>query len=164
MPTSEKDQFLQNWEAQYQKTVKVLKAYPENKLELKPHEKSRSAKELAWVFTMEEKMLVNGALRGEFDFSNPPQPPSSIREILATYDRSHKENVEKIKKMSEADLNKLIKFMTAPNTMGDMRTIDVLWMGLMDAIHHRGQFSVYLRMAGGKVPSIYGPSADEPWM
>jgi len=24
--------------------------------------------------------------------------------------------------------------------------------------------SVYLRMAGGKVPSIYGPSADEPWM
>ena len=28
----------------------------------------------------------------------------------------------------------------------------------------RGQFSVYLRMAGGKVPSIYGPSADEPWM
>ena len=30
-------------------------------------------------------------------------------------------------------------------------------------IHHRGQFSVYLRMAGGKVPSIYGPSADEKW-
>ena len=30
-------------------------------------------------------------------------------------------------------------------------------------VHHRGQFSVYLRMADGKVPSIYGPSADEPW-
>ena len=29
-----------------------------------------------------------------------------------------------------------------------------------DQIHHRGQFSIYLRMAGGKVPSIYGPSAD----
>jgi hypothetical protein len=25
------------------------------------------------------------------------------------------------------------------------------------------QFSIYLRMADGKVPSIYGPSADEPW-
>jgi uncharacterized damage-inducible protein DinB len=34
---------------------------------------------------------------------------------------------------------------------------------LMDSIHHRGQMSVYLRCAGGKVPSIYGPSADEPW-
>ncbi len=39
-----------------------------------------------------------------------------------------------------------------------------LWMLLCDQIHHRGQFSIYLRMAGGKVPSIYGPTADEPWM
>jgi uncharacterized damage-inducible protein DinB len=37
-------------------------------------------------------------------------------------------------------------------------------MMLMDSVHHRGQFSVYLRMADGKVPSIYGPTADEPWM
>ena len=26
-------------------------------------------------------------------------------------------------------------------------------------VHHRGQFSVYLRMLGVKIPSIYGPSA-----
>lgn len=25
------------------------------------------------------------------------------------------------------------------------------------------ELSVYLRMADGKVPSIYGPSGDEPW-
>ena len=36
--------------------------------------------------------------------------------------------------------------------------------GALDDVHHRGQLSVYLRMAGGKVPSIYGPSHDEPWM
>jgi uncharacterized damage-inducible protein DinB len=28
--------------------------------------------------------------------------------------------------------------------------------------HHRGQLSVYLRLAGSAVPSIYGPSADAP--
>jgi uncharacterized damage-inducible protein DinB len=28
-------------------------------------------------------------------------------------------------------------------------------------IHHRGQLSVYLRLTGSKVPSIYGPSGDE---
>lgn len=33
--------------------------------------------------------------------------------------------------------------------------------GSLDAIHHRGQLSVYLRPMGGKVPAIYGPSADE---
>jgi uncharacterized damage-inducible protein DinB len=29
--------------------------------------------------------------------------------------------------------------------------------------HHRGQLTVYLRMLDVPVPSIYGPTADEPW-
>jgi uncharacterized damage-inducible protein DinB len=33
---------------------------------------------------------------------------------------------------------------------------------LSHLIHHRGQFSVYLRLVGARVPSIYGPTADEP--
>ena len=48
--------------------------------------------------------------------------------------------------------------------MGDVRKGDVFWTGVMETGHHRGQVSVYSRMAGAKVPSIYGPSADEPWM
>ena len=47
--------------------------------------------------------------------------------------------------------------------MGQVRVIDLAWMLLHDSIHHRGQISVYIRLAGGKVPSIYGPTADEPW-
>ena len=31
---------------------------------------------------------------------------------------------------------------------------------MLDLIHHRGQLSTYIRPMGGKVPSIYGPSAD----
>jgi uncharacterized damage-inducible protein DinB len=30
-------------------------------------------------------------------------------------------------------------------------------------IHHRGQLTVYLRLVDVPVPSIYGPTADEPW-
>jgi uncharacterized damage-inducible protein DinB len=37
---------------------------------------------------------------------------------------------------------------------------DLLWFFFFDAIHHRGQLSTYIRPMGGKVPSIYGPSAD----
>jgi uncharacterized damage-inducible protein DinB len=33
-------------------------------------------------------------------------------------------------------------------------------MMLRHSAHHRGQLSAYLRAMGGKVPSIYGPSAD----
>jgi uncharacterized damage-inducible protein DinB len=29
-------------------------------------------------------------------------------------------------------------------------------------IHHRGQLSVYLRLQNVPLPSIYGPTADEP--
>lgn len=28
-------------------------------------------------------------------------------------------------------------------------------------VHHRGQLTVYLRLAGASVPALYGPSADE---
>ena len=41
---------------------------------------------------------------------------------------------------------------------------DMLFGFLLDAVHHRGQLSSYLRPMGAKVPSIYGPSADDPGM
>jgi uncharacterized damage-inducible protein DinB len=47
--------------------------------------------------------------------------------------------------------------------MAEVRRADMLWLMLNDSIHHRGQFSIYLRLVGAKVPSIYGPSGDEPW-
>jgi uncharacterized damage-inducible protein DinB len=33
---------------------------------------------------------------------------------------------------------------------------------LNHSIHHRGQLSVYLRLKNVPLPSIYGPTADEP--
>jgi len=39
---------------------------------------------------------------------------------------------------------------------------EFLWYLFFDALHHRGQLSTYIRPMGGKVPSIYGPSGDEP--
>lgn len=161
---SEKEQFIQSYEREYQTTVKVLKAYPANKADLRPHAKCPTAMELAWRIVVEEPTLVTGALTGNFDFANMPKPPATFPEIFAAYERNHREQMEKVKKMSDADFNKTVKFMVAPKTMGDIRSGDILWMLMMDSIHHRGQFSIYLRMADGKVPSIYGPSADEPWM
>jgi uncharacterized damage-inducible protein DinB len=38
--------------------------------------------------------------------------------------------------------------------------IGYLSMALRHSIHHRGQLSSYARAMGGKVPQIYGPSAD----
>jgi uncharacterized damage-inducible protein DinB len=161
---TEKEQFIQSWEREFQTTLKVLKAFPATKADMKPHAKSPSAKELAWRIVSEEPILVNGSLTGKFEFENMPKPPATMADVVSSYERGHRELVEKVKKASDAEFNKMIKFMVAPKTMGDMRSADTLWMMMMDTIHHRGQFSVYLRMADGRVPSIYGPSADEPWM
>lgn len=56
-----------------------------------------------------------------------------------------------------------MKFFVGPKTMGDVPRLDFARFLVNEQIHHRGQFSVYLRMTGAKVPSIYGPSQDEPW-
>ncbi len=164
MSMSEKEQFIQAWEREFQTTLKVLKAYPKDKHSLQPHGKCPSARDLAWKMVSEEKVFVNGAITGNYDFMNQPQSPSSMPEVISAYERNHREAMEKVKKMSDADFNKKVKFMVAPKTMGEVRSGDTLWMMMMDSIHHRGQFSIYLRMADGRVPSIYGPSADEPWM
>jgi uncharacterized damage-inducible protein DinB len=36
----------------------------------------------------------------------------------------------------------------------------ILSIMVRHSVHHRGQLSTYLRPMGGKVPPIYGPSAD----
>ena len=103
------------------------------------------------------------ALDGAIERGKLPKPPATLPEVISTFEAEHKAFVAHLQRTPDGDLNKTVKFMTGPKQMGDMRTMDVLWLMLMDSVHHRGQMTVYLRMADGKVPSIYGPSADEPW-
>ena len=160
---TEKDQFLSALERESATTLKLLKAFPGAKGDLRPHERSKSAKDLAWVFVA-EGFMADGALQGAIDFSKPmPSAPASMGEVITAFETARRSMVEKIQKTPDAELNKTMKFPTGPKQMSDLRRMDVLWTTLMDQVHHRGQFSVYLRMAGGKVPSIYGPTADEPW-
>jgi uncharacterized damage-inducible protein DinB len=162
-PMSEKDILLKSWEREIQTTLKLIKNYPLSRQDYKPHEKSRSAKELIWTFVIEEKLGISGASTGKMDFASMPGPPSSMKEVISELERVHKDFMNKIKNVPESELNQMMKFPSGPKKMMDIRRLDVLWSILMDHIHHRGQFSVYLRLVSAKVPSIYGPSADEPW-
>ena len=156
--------FLQSFQRESDTTLKVLKAYPADRGDYRPHERSRSAKELAWTFVLEQG-LVTGGLGGHVDFSQPmPKPPAEYKDILAAFEKGVRDTAAKISAAGDEDLNKTMPFPAGPKQMADLRRLDVLWTALMDQVHHRGQFSVYLRLAGGKVPSIYGPTADEPWV
>ena len=164
---SPKDQFLHAFDKEHATTVRLLRAFPADKLHIKPHSRSKSAKDLAWVFAAEEGMTERALTQG-FDWTKPmpaaPQPPDSLDAIIAAYEAGHKRVADLVRKMPEAKLFETIQFPVAPKTIGDMPKLDFLWLLLCDQIHHRGQLSVYVRLADGKVPSIYGPTADEPWM
>jgi len=159
----EKDVFLNMWEREFQTTLRVLDAFPHDRHEYRPHEKSSSAKQLAWTFVAEEKIMILGALIGKIDFTQHQTAPETMKEIIEEYRKSHAEAVEKVKAFPETGLGDTMKIDVGPKTQADVRKMDIMWMAVMDMIHHRGQMTVYNRLTGGKVPSIYGPSADETW-
>lgn len=164
-----KQQFLEVYDQEHATTMRILRAYPQDKLELRPHAKSKTARELAWVFVIE---CVLGTKVWNDEFAKglppggmaPPPPPDNWNDLLVATEKANRDFRALIESASDATLHGIVHVFTAPKTMGETSRINWLWFLLHDQIHHRGQFSVYLRMAGGKVPSIYGPTADEPWM
>lgn len=161
---NEKETFLTTWEKEFQTTLKILRSYPADKQELKPAALCKNARELAWIFPNEEAVAFKGIAEGNIDWSKFAPAPATIKEAIDAYEKQHAGIAQKIRNMSDDEWHSTMPFMVAPKQMGQVRRADLLWMLLHDNIHHRGQFSIYLRMAGGKVPSIYGPTADEPWM
>ena len=160
---SEKKAFLEAWNRESATTLKVLRAFPAGKEDLKPHDSCRTAKELAWTFVFEGYGGAQG-VHGEVKWPPPlPPMPENWTGMVGEVDRAFRKIADEVKTAAESQLDTSVKFMTGPKQMGDVRRLDFLWFLLNDMIHHRGQFTVYLRMAGGKVPSIYGPSKDEPW-
>ncbi|MEN8376344.1 MAG: DinB family protein [Gemmatimonadota bacterium] len=166
---SAKQVFLDVLDREFATTMRVLRAYPADRLDLRPHEKCKTARELGWVFVSErlfgtvvyndgfEEMMSGGG-------ASTPEPPESWDEILATLEKAQADFRALVEATPDEELQANVRFLTGPNTMGEISRMDWLWFLLHDEIHHRGQFSIYLRMADGRVPSIYGPTADEPWM
>src|SRR5439155_15723189 len=107
---SEKQQFLDTWGRECLTTLKVLKAYPPAKADLKPHERCRSAKELAWTFVF-EGMGGAQALDGELKFPPKDMPPMPDKwdGVVTESERALRLLGDKVRKANDAELNKTIK-------------------------------------------------------
>ena len=159
---TEREMFMQLWEREFQTTLKVMKAYPADRLDVKPSDKLRTARDLMWVFSGENGILQM-ALTGPIIFGEPPPAPNTLDELCGAFEASHNGLREMLSGMSDEDLAVTVQFPVGKGVMGNFRRQDIGWITVYDQIHHRGQLSVYLRIADGKLPSIYGPTADEPW-
>jgi uncharacterized damage-inducible protein DinB len=160
---SEKDQFLTAFEHESATTRRLLQAFPADQYELKPKPHMNAAKQIAWMLVLNQQVEALALQLPELAPGGFPPPPATLPELLAAFDQAHAETLAKIRSIDDGVWNTTIRMPVGPKQMTDMRRGEAMWFFLMDTIHHRGQFSVYARFAGAKVPSIYGPSADEPW-
>jgi uncharacterized damage-inducible protein DinB len=140
-------------------TARVLHVLPAGDLSYRPHPRSSSAGATAWTIVRGlgvSRQLLEHANAAVSNESHP-----TLDTLLAEFHIS-----------SEAIADRLRSF--PPQEWRQERTVtsngavilrqplgQILWLFHVDAIHHRGQLSTYLRPLGAQVPSIYGPSGDE---
>lgn len=145
------------------RTERLVDEFPVAEIGFRPHERSSDAQRLLWTFAVEARMVQLATTEGASLANAMVAAPGSADELIAGIKENHRLLLNHLKSLEEGKVPATVQFMTGPGKYADIPIMDFLWMMLFDHIHHRGQLSVYVRMTGGRVPSIYGPSADEKW-
>jgi uncharacterized damage-inducible protein DinB len=157
-----REYYAQTFKAEKPKFVRVLQAVPGDKAAYRPHERSTSAGDLVWLLASELKDACDVVDNGQVEYV--PTPAPSVREAVAAYERNASELEKRLDRIDDDAWERKAKFMMNGAVVWEAPLGDMLYGFLFDAIHHRGQLSTYLRPMGAKVPSIYGPSADDSGM
>jgi uncharacterized damage-inducible protein DinB len=153
------DFLIADFENEMQTTLRIMEAVPDGHLDYRPDSKSKTALGLIRHITLEDEWLLNSIANGEF---TPPPDDSDTCGIMnpagavARYKEKVSTALDRVRAMPGEKLTNVIDLLGMIQAPG----INFLAMSLKHSVHHRGQLSTYLRPMGGKVPGIYGPSAD----
>jgi len=150
-----RDYLLPQLQQEFATTRKVLAAVPADRCAYKPSDKCMSGLELAAHIALAEAFFLRGVLNGAFDWKQLELKTPA--EVLAYYDETVPPLMAQLASLSGEKLAQDIAF-----AKWNQPAVTYLSFDMSHGIHHRGQLSAYLRPMGAKVPSIYGPSADEP--
>jgi len=165
---SNREFFIRRWTLEYPSFVDVCKALPSDKLEYRPHPASRSAGELVALLVSVEQSCVEICKTGRSSYNSgmrwhPTTGFTTLHEMIAAYENHHRALAEQFSGIDDTTWNRPAWLIRGEQEIILKDTVGgLLWIALFDAVHHRGQLSTYIRPMGGKVPSIYGPSADAP--
>jgi uncharacterized damage-inducible protein DinB len=147
-------------------TRRLLQRLPEAHLTWKPHEKSMTLGRLAGHIAEIPARISSMLEPDEYDFAaggEAPHAASSVADLLTFFDQSVSQATERLKKQTTDRLLATWRLKKGGKQLLEMpRMGAVRFMMLNHLIHHRGQLSVYLRLQNVPLPSIYGPTADEP--
>lgn len=159
------DSLLKEFEHEAQTTRKHLERLPDDKFGWRPHEKSFTAAGLASHIAECAGWTVAIFDHNEIDFDPSTYKPyvaKSTADLLKTFDENVRNGKRALAGASEESLEEPWSMKIKGRVQFERPRSEVFRdFTLSHVIHHRGQFSVYLRLLNIAVPGSYGPSADE---
>jgi uncharacterized damage-inducible protein DinB len=158
-------ELVQELEQEAPATRRVLERVPTGLFDWRPHERSMSMGKLAGHLAQLPRSIVSAALQPTFDPGAvpPSPPPADTGQLLAAFDEAMAYARATMGAMSDADLELPWTMMRGETTLMTLPRGAVFRSILLNhSYHHRGQLTVYLRLNDIPLPSVYGPSADEP--
>lgn len=163
-----KSYLLEQLEREAALSRKAIERVPEGQNSFKPHEKSMELGMLAalvatmvgWIAVMIETQ--------ELDFGTPEAEKFRTRplETKAALQSALESALVKARRALTYTTEVHLQTQWAFKMGGKVVHQGERWRMIADSVfshlaHHRGQLTVYLRLAEAKVPALYGPSADE---
>jgi uncharacterized damage-inducible protein DinB len=155
---------LQELEQEAQTTRRVLERVPSDRLAWKPHDRSMSLGQLALHVATVPGFVAEMSQQSPFQMPQFTQPSAtSASELIPALDDSVARARAVLRGMEDSALAGTWRVVDGDNKEVMAMPVGAVLRTIMlnHWYHHRGQLAVYLRQVGAKVPSIYGPSADE---
>jgi uncharacterized damage-inducible protein DinB len=163
------DLFLAELEVEAAITRRVLERVPEGHSDWRPHPKSMPLGYLAvlvamlpgWAaMTIDQDSLDLAPVNGP---KYTPRSAATTQELLSILDDSVERSRAALRATTDAHLHTTWRLLVGGKVVSEETRLHVLRHSTFNHLaHHRGQLTVYLRLNEAHVPSIYGPTADEP--
>lgn len=139
---------------------KTIAAAPVGGLDWQPDPKARTVRRLIGHMIGHIQDLVELADNGVINHRNEV-PFDTLDQALDLFDRAYDDMQARLAALDADAWAKPADFRVGDMVIMNAPVEQLAWLMLFDAIHHRGQLTSCLRPSGGRVPALYGPSADE---
>lgn len=158
------ESMLTEFDMEMATTRKLLERVPSDKGAWKPHPKSFPLGHLAQLVAGMPGWLTNILHENAMNLAGTPGYTLEKTETLVEqFDKNVKEARAALATVKDEDLQVEWSLKHGDKVLFSTPRIAVTRQTINHLVHHRGQLSVYLRMVDVPLPSIYGPTADEPW-
>jgi len=156
---------LKEFDEEMRTTRRVLERVPSDKATCKPHEKSFPMGHLAQLVAGMPSWIVSILTEPHLDLAagNFKYSFEKTETLLALFDKNVAAARKALETVTGPALNEPWSLKMGPKVLMTVPRGENARQTLSHLVHHRGQMTVYLRLLDVKVPSIYGPTADEGW-